>query len=64
VGQEESFGHQQHTEKVPDNFSAANVVRSQQELTIERAGWAICVTKIETALRAVPGVTRAETNFA
>jgi len=39
-------------------------VRSQQELLIEGAGYANCVTKIEAALQAFPGVTRAEMNFA
>lgn len=33
------------------------------ELLIEGAGCASCVTKIEAALRNVPGVTRAEMNF-
>ena len=36
----------------------------QQELLIEGAGCASCVGKIETALKNVPGVTRAEMNFA
>lgn len=36
----------------------------QQELLIEGAGCASCVGKIETALKAVEGVERAEMNFA
>ena len=59
-----SHGHQHHTVKAPDNSFAALVVRHQQELIIEGAGCASCVTKIETALKAVPGVTSAEMNFA
>ena len=35
-----------------------------QELIIEGAGCASCVSKIENALNAVDGVTRAEMNFA
>ncbi len=37
---------------------------SRQELTIEGAGCASCVTKIEAALKTVPGVVSAEMNFA
>lgn len=37
---------------------------SQKELMIEGAGCASCVTKIESALQAVPGVDTAEMNFA
>lgn len=36
----------------------------QHELIIEGAGCASCVTKIESALKQVPGVTQAEMNFA
>jgi len=57
-------GHQHHTMKAPDNSLAAIAVPSQQELMIEGAGCASCVTKIETALKAVPGVTSAQMNFA
>ncbi len=53
-----------HTVKAPDNSFAAIAVPNQQELMIEGAGCASCVTKIETALKAVPGVTSAEMNFA
>ncbi len=37
---------------------------NQQELIIEGAGCASCVTKIEAALKQVPGVISAEMNFA
>lgn len=47
--------HYQHT-------SATVVI--QQELLIEGASCASCVSKIEGALNKVPGVTRAEMNFA
>lgn len=45
-----------------DAHLAANT--GQQELIIEGAGCASCVGKIETALEQVPGVERAEMNFA
>ena len=38
--------------------------RAQQTLIVEGAGCASCVSKIEKALAAVPGVERAEMNFA
>ncbi|MEQ3620885.1 MAG: cation transporter, partial [Marinobacter sp.] len=37
---------------------------AHQELIIEGAGCASCVGKIESALKAVPGVENAEMNFA
>ncbi|RLT97022.1 heavy metal translocating P-type ATPase [Ketobacter sp.] len=49
-------------EDAPKRTTAASA--SQQELLIEGAGCASCVAKIESALKAVPGVTDAEMNFA
>lgn len=53
-----------HTAKVPGNSSGATATAGQQELTIEGAGCASCVTKIEAALKLVPGVVSADMNFA
>jgi Cu+-exporting ATPase len=53
-----------HTAKAPSNSPAATAMAGEQELTIEGAGCASCVTKIEAALKQVPGVTNAEMNFA
>ncbi|MGB5706679.1 MAG: cation transporter, partial [Arenicellales bacterium] len=39
-------------------------VEKLQELAVSGAGCASCVTKIETALKNVPGVDQAEMNFA
>jgi len=62
----ESSGHglQHHTGKAPENSLSLIAVPDQQELMIEGAGCASCVTKIETALKAVQGVTSAQMNFA
>lgn len=52
----------EHHHSAHDEKPAPAVTR--QELLIEGAGCASCVTKIETALKQVPGVTNAEMNFA
>jgi len=49
------------TAQAHDDHNSHN--SSERELLIEGAGCASCVVKIETALRNVPGVTRAEMNF-
>ena len=45
-------------------MTAAAISARQQTLAVEGAGCASCVSKIEQALAAVPGVERAEMNFA
>ena len=45
-------------------MTAAAISARQQILAVEGAGCASCVSKIEQALAAVPGVERAEMNFA
>lgn len=42
----------------------APATSGEQAFTVEGASCASCVTKIETAIKQVPGVTRAEMNFA
>ena len=54
--------HDHHTHKAHHHSSGNNP--SPQELIIEGAGCASCVGKIESALKAVPGVENAEMNFA
>lgn len=49
--------HQMHQSPLPEKMS-------QHQLIIEGAGCASCVSKIESALKAVPGVENAEMNFA
>ncbi len=49
-----------HTHHSGDSIPSTN----QHQLLIERASCASCVSKIETALKGVPGVTRAEMNLA
>ena len=53
-----------HTAKAPSNSPAATAMAGEQELRIEGAGCASCVTKIEAALKSVPGVVSADMNFA
>jgi len=59
-----SHGYQHFTVKQPDNSLSMIAEPNQHELIIEGASCASCVTKIETALKAVPGVTSAQMNFA
>jgi P-type Cu+ transporter len=57
--------HQHHHPGAASSISrGAPPSAGQQELSIEGAGCASCVIKIETALKAVPGVVSAEMNFA
>jgi Cu+-exporting ATPase len=53
-----------HSAKAPSNSPAATAMAGEQELRIEGAGCASCVTKIEAAIKQVPGVTGADMNFA
>lgn len=48
----------------PADFCEHKQHKHTQELLIDGVGCASCVTKIETALKNVPGVTGAEMNFA
>lgn len=61
-------GHNQHekhsTPPLPGDLPSATASAHEQELLIEGASCASCVTKIEAALKAVPGVVRADMNFA
>ena len=61
-------GNDQHAHhaatKMPAATTATSALANEQELLIEGASCASCVTKIETALRRVPGVADAAMNFA
>jgi Cu+-exporting ATPase len=61
-------GHHQHEKHskppLPGDLPSATASAHEQELLIDGASCASCVTKIEAALRAVPGVFRADMNFA
>lgn len=57
--------HTHHLKKtVPDVLHSGAVLADEQELLIEGASCASCVTKIETAINRVPGVAGAAMNFA
>lgn len=53
-----------HPSQAAANDLEKGFKRDTQELIIEGAGCASCVTKIEGAIKQVPGVTGAEMNFA
>jgi P-type Cu+ transporter len=53
-----------HLSQAAANDLEEGFKRDMQELIIEGAGCASCVTKIEGAIKQVPGVTGAEMNFA
>jgi len=53
-----------HLSQAAANDLEKGFKRDTQELIIEGAGCASCVTKIEGAIKQVPGVTGAEMNFA
>lgn len=54
--------HKNHSEKTP--AASQHLSGNTQEFIIQGASCASCVTKIENALTAVPGVTKAELNLA
>tara|TARA_R110001592_G_scaffold240432_1_gene500521 strand:+ start:4840 stop:7143 length:2304 start_codon:yes stop_codon:yes gene_type:complete len=56
--------HESDAEKAKDSKQVAPAAGGEQQFTIEGASCASCVTKIETAIKRVPGVGSAEMNFA
>ena len=56
--------HESDAENAKDSKQVAPAAGSEQQFTIEGASCASCVTKIEAAIKRVPGVSSAEMNFA
>ena len=52
------------TKNGQDSESVAPITGGEKAFTIEGASCASCVTKIEAAIKQVPGVSSAEMNFA